>query len=801
MRLKNGILVFAVSAIVLVAPAARADDYAQLEKAKDILNETEQHIVYFAWDKANEGLAAAEKEIASVDETGKADTVTRIKEDRQKIADGQKRLTSADFKSNVERTIASGEEASMRNGGGDSLNFQRADAALKDSYNRAHIDAPVIADLEKKLAWSRKKTAQAGTAEEKRSTEGSLSRMFDELDRTVEGAATTTDEEGYTRRSFKEHAAEIEKTIAEHQAALGDSAAEYTKRLATARETLAKNLGDAQIKDLQDTVNKIQEVLDGKNNNVYRDNVEGWFKAANARAPKCPQDSRTKTLTTKLAEQRKTWDGQVAQADRDAVVKPAIEYWKTCQENYGKEGQGWEQETKPTALADYLHHSPSTLGCDKTEKFLSEVIQRWYGGSTVEDAFKKYPNDPEFKKVADEVSALREKASTKIIAFTNSILDEAEKLPEGRERKDMATDFYNMRNNVERHAKGSSGVAKIVERIEALKKKWEGDQAANEAAKEAKWKECCDATEAAWPGLASGWLGKVKKLDANAALKDIGSWKGTVVHFDGGAHGVNMNRAGWDWMDDYTFVVSVDGVPVCGDVDGGVRDAIAKVCEKTGIAEDDLQECIGIVEGTCKATQRVKIFDQYVSGNTLEGVKIRIIAWKACTVCAVAGEGTNLSKLKGESDISVNASGVSASGGHWFGRMVHRLIAWAMCLVLFVSGALCAAHGASRFVPQIQENLAKLGNGLGYAGIGIAVVGALWFVAAIAFWVIWGSGGSLPSIALFFAGAFVGLDFLRVRGTLKPELASTIQPLGIVLGLGCFAAALIHFLLWDVTLL
>lgn len=810
----------AVALVLAVSAPSRADDNAQIEKAKDILHDAEQWISIGCSDKSNSELSKAEKELVGVDETGKADTVKRIAECREKIAHHQKTFSADDFKKRCEREISGAEDAGLRDKD-NTMRFERAQAQLDDQWNKTHMDAATLTELQKKLDWAKKKVDQAHNSKEQEATTKWLGRSFEGLDDCVKSAKTTTDSD-YLIKNFANQIKEIEKIMAEHQKPLGAEAiADYKKKIVALQAEFTKNLGDAQLADFERIQNQIQEVLDGKNTSAYSNNVEDWFKRANERLATCPKgDHRTTEATAKLAEQRKKWDVMVAQGARDETVKPIVEYWKSCKEQYMKECEGWEKETTPTTLSDYLHHSPAKIGCDKTEKLLGEVVQRFYGNDHIPEAARKYPNDPELKATLTEASALREKASAKIISFVTAILDEAEKLPENEDRKNMQSQFYNMKVHLTNAAKGSSGIDKVTARIDELDKKWAGQTAAGEAAKVALDKKVCDAVKEAWPGLAKPWLDKVKRLDAAEAVANIGAWKGTVVHFSGGSRGVNMNRAGWDYFDPYAFVTEVNGVPVAGDLDSGVYDAIREIEKQTTIGEDNCEEAIGVVDGTCKVTQRVKIFDQYVKGEVLTAVKIRIVGWRACTVCAVAGEGTNLSKLKEYKEVSVKEQGVvtggsmggqggsrsgggssssSSSGG--FGHMIHRFMAWGMCALLALAGALAAAHGAAKFVPALHENLAKLGSKLGYAGVGFAVVGVLWFLAAMVFWVIEGQGGSLPSIAMILAGAFVGLDLLREKGTLKPETASMIQPAGILLGLMCFGGAFIHFLLWDWTLL
>jgi hypothetical protein len=120
-----------------------------------------------------------------------------------------------------------------------------------------------------------------------------------------------------------------------------------------------------------------------------------------------------------------------------------------------------------------------------------------------------------------------------------------------------------------------------------------------------------------------------------------------------------------------------------------------------------------------------------------------------------------------------------------------------------LGGSLAFVHGLSGFDPRVQEQKAKLKDYLGWAGIGFALLGGFWFAAAAVMPIISREVrfGSLPAGALFLAGVSVGLDRARSAGKLDEKLALTLQPLGIVLGAGCFLAALVHVIFWDKPLL
>jgi hypothetical protein len=816
-------LTAAALAIVLVAGTARADDVAQIEKATDLARTADTWCGLNCFDKSNESLAAAEKAIAGVDETGKAETVAKIKEIRDKIAAAQQNWNADSFKSLVERQISAAESDGEHGSDGYGLQMDRAQAMLADSWTKAHLDAAVIGELQKKIEWTKKKVDSVATRDLARRLDGELGRTLGEADRALEAAQQ--DSKGDTISNPDSYKPELDRQIGratetlskdENKKALGaDKVAEFQKRIDTLKSDFAKAAIEIRVHNVQVGVDWIQSVLDGKQN-AYTNNVEDRFKAVNEAIALCPaNDPRVTAFKDKLAQQRKIFDAGQAQGARDELVKPAVDYWKYCQENYKKDGEGWEGETTPRTLKEFLHHSPASLGCDKTEKFLREVVQRFLEDDRLKKALAKYPNDPELKKTNDEATGLLEKAGGKMCSFAAKILDEAEKLPAGQEREEMVQGFYNFKVTLKNAAQGCSAYAGVVARIDGLDKRFGQEKAQGEAAKAELEKKMLESVAATWPDLIKPWEDKVKKIDANAAVENIGAWKGTVIRFTGGGPGVNLNRSGWSWWDEYDFIVTVDGVPVCGNLDSGLAEAIAAVEKQTGTNQINCAECIGIVDGVCKAHERFKNplnENEYLRSPPRDGVKFRIVAWNACNIAAACGQGTSLKKLSEFKEVSVNEAGSTGSGGHssssggggagTAGHWIHRFVAWGMCALLGLIGLLAVAHGASKFVPQIEEQKVKLGDYLGYTGAGFVVIGIMWFGAAIVLWVLGMCElGSLPSVAMIFAGASVAIDIARAKGKLAPDTASMIQPVAILFGLGAFLAAAVHFLFWDVMLL
>jgi hypothetical protein len=817
----------AVGVVLALAAPALADDVEQIAKARDIIRAAGNWGLLGALDHQEAKLKEAEQALQGVDETGKAPVVGEIKDARDKIAQSKASWNVESIKGSISRSIDSAENYGTRaasaevleNGPEGSMGFKQIEEAFTDGWLKAHLDAGVLTELKNKIAWARKKLSQDVT-------HGKAQKFVPRFGRTISGAENalkatqeaSQDKErdtgpDYYKGSFNQSISGAEELLASDDAKSLDPAelAKLKDQVATLKTDFAKAQIEVQFNNVQHRVNWIQDVLDGKNTHAYTNNVEDAFKSGNEQLDKCPQnDSRVKPLRDRLAEQRKTFDASQAKGAHDEVVDPAIKYWTYVHDEYAKKFEGWEAETTPTSLADFLHHSPPSLGCNKTEEFMREVVKRWFDDDRVKKAVAQYPNDPKLKATLDEATGIRDKAGGRVVAFSKSIIDEAEKLPPGKDRDEFKGHFYNFKNTLNRTTEGCPGNDALIARVDALEKKWEGDKNAAEGAKAALTKQLEQSSNDVWPGMLSSF--KIKKLDAPEALSSNGSWKGTYIHFAGGARGVDLNRSGWDYDGQYYFIVEKDGVPICGNLDGGLEEAIKAVETQTGIERDNECEVVGVIDGTCQVWTLFHYSNgsKSVRDRLVNAVRMRIVGLKCVTVAAACGEGTNLKKLSGYKDVSVSESGsASSTGGRRSGgvvsgffHMIHRLISWGLCALLVLAGALALAHGASKFVPQIQEQKAKLGDYLGYAGAGFAAIGVLWFGAAIVLWVLgMCEFGSLPSVALLFGGVATGIDILRVKGKLKEETASLIQPAGILFGLGCFAAALVHFFFWDVMLL
>jgi hypothetical protein len=810
-----------LSIILVSVRTARADDVEQVEKATKLERDADTWRGILCFAKARAVLAEAEKEVKDVDETAKADVLKRIRDTRDAIARDEQGWNADRCKARIEQAISEAETDGDKDADAFESEMGRAEAILNDAWTKAHLDAAVRSELDKKIAWTRKKVAsQAGKADARVSGQR-LDRILLEVENAVQSAASGGGDGA--RATFDEKMKEAEDVLATKQSVLGADAAKFRERIAKLKSDFADAAASALFDEVEKRTKNIETYLAAEKSMYSETDVENWFQHAREYLEKCPRGAaRTRAFEEKIAALRTQFDARRARGDRDEVVQPALSYWTALHEQRMRDAEGWEQETTPPKLAVFLHESPPKLGCDKTQHLLRDVVALWLDDSKTKTAQARFANDAEWKKTYGEAVALRDKAAGKVIGFATALLDEADKLKPGAERDELKTRFFNLKSDLKRGTEGAPGSVEILERIDGLDKRWAVEQENAAGAQAALVEKLTRAANEVWPDLVAGFQAKVRKIDASDAFRNSGAWQGSVVHISGGHHGVNINRAGADWWDSHDFIVEFDGIPVCGNLDAGLSEAVKEVEKRTGVEQDTCEECYAIVDGTCQAWRRVQDpldSNHWIRGRyPIDGVRMRIVAWKACTIAAAVGKGTNLAKLSEFKDVAVSerghsehassggestANGSSSSGSPGgLAHALHRLLAWAMCLVLGLAGALAAAHGASKFVPQVREQTGKLGDALGYAGCVFVAIAVLWAGASVVLsFVGWCAFGSLPAGALLLGGVATALDLGRSKGKITAETASLIQPAGIVAGIACWGAALVHLFAWDIALL
>ena len=761
--------VMLVVLVMLPSRAAWADDLAQIENANKQIDESDKWLARMAYRHARDVLDTAERSVLGVDEVGRAPVLKRISERRTYLDEREKAWLLLEFKSAFERTLGEAESTAARSTKPEAVDDLVRECAeiLDDGWNRTHLDPATRTEYDRKVDGLRRRAASEAVKSDSRATSGDLTRLLGQLDTSIDGTSAS---------DFEARVKEIQELLAGSKArGLTDSdRAKFQKQLDETLRKREKSVHEARFKDLDQCCESIQAVIDGKS---PPEGAEAAFaKAKELLAASPSSDPRTQEYTDRLAKEKTAYDATRVQGAQDTILKPALDSWAQCQESL-KESAGWESESLPTTLAGFK----GTLGA-RTESVLG-AVRRWLSDERVTKALERYSDDPTLKPAVEEATKLRDAASEKLLRAANAILDDAEKIPVGDKRRDELSGLLDgFRSYLERET--TSG-AKAVARVDALARRWKGENENPAALHDVVARSMKEAAGEVWPGFMKDYEPRFLKLDAADAVKHPDAFRGAIVHLE------SVGPVPQTWEPEYDVIVVHDGIPICGQLDQGLKDALATVEARTKVSREPCEECVGLVEGVCTAHERT-------SGQLTahDGVRVRIVAYKAGTIAVCVDKGTNLAKVSGFTDIQVREAGPVGDTGNKPG-WVRRLAAWVMCLVLVLAGFLGIFHGACKFVPQLEEQRQKAGDQLGYVGVGLFTLGILWFVGAVGFQILFGSGFSVPSIALILCGGAIGAELLRSKGHLDDDSATAIQPVSIVLGLGCFIAAGIHFLYFD----
>jgi hypothetical protein len=577
------------------------------------------------------------------------------------------------------------------------------------------------------------------------------------------------------------------------------------------------------------------------------------YDEANAHLDQLLADEINKPLVTpdllsKIATKRDGFKGDYGKAR----VKRAVSMWGHLQRvGNHYDTKGWEDD-KALSMEE-IGKWGQKIGCERSQA-LADEVREWFTNGYVKTALERWDSTGSLKKYGDDLDAQRKKALENVARITKEVLDESEKLSPGDMRSTMCSYFalvlrHYGRQSHKDQAKQDKQPAKQaakqptkkkrssrrgggddesdgdatpasdadatppppepypggtdqLDRIETLVNKWQDEEGKKQADDVTATRKLMSDAEEQWPVMIKTL--KAGRLDATDALNNTATWKGKAVVLPG------QELIGGSYeAAEYWSISEVDGIPVCADLDPELGSLLNAYSKRTHVKPGyTIQGRIAVVEGVCKVWQRVKdrYSDKYVRGNQLDAVRVRLVGVKEEYCSAAVGVGTSDlmgGSSAGGSSADGSTAGGSAAGSGGFVHFVHRFVAWAMCVLLGLAGDLALAYGASRFHPPLEEQLKRVGDVPGYAGGVLAGLGIGWFLAAFVLSFVSADVrfGSLPSVALVLAGAAVGVDLLRSKGKLAPEMARKIQPVAIPLGLACFPAAAAHFLFWDKILL
>ena len=225
--------------------------------------------------------------------------------------------------------------------------------------------------------------------------------------------------------------------------------------------------------------------------------------------------------------------------------------------------QGWEEEK-----AGETYEMPKTaqavrrLGWFLKDKEISKIAEAHKG-------------DPAIQALIAEARKARETAVAKLDAAFNAVLAGLEKGPRPSNRFDLEKPWHlsgSAGSDFEDTPKRDANVA----RAKALADRWQAEIEADRKARQAKYDEMAVLAAEAWPRIRGG-IAAEKDFDPRSP-----GAKGRTVLIEG-----LRNRIGWDFSGRHDFAIWVGDVPVIGDYEKHVLEAVNKACEKIGLPLDD----------------------------------------------------------------------------------------------------------------------------------------------------------------------------------------------------------------------
>lgn len=464
----------------------------------------------------------------------------------------------------------------------------------------------------------------------------------------------------------------------EAQALSPEERAAWEKKFADARVEAIKRDATTRLGRAEKHVVSIEEWLAGKREVRYYDELHRAHELAAKELEQVPAaDPRKAPATQRLAKAKSDLEARIAQNERQELLDGVRTRWKQAQEQ-AQDSAGWEQEAGPTWDA---WRPFGQFDMDKT-KGRYRVADGLMDSEPYKKLAARAAQDPEAKAIVDEVAAVRRKASDRLCDAVKALLDEAERRRQEKP-KDLVDKVRGLTNNLERY-EGSDRHAATLQAIEALVKSLEEQNHAADQARRDLLARCTVAADQAWPELA-GEFSDAGTIDPTACVEAIDAWKGRLVKIEG-----FQNRAGWDYDGSgYTYIPTVNGVPVGCVLDPSLEAAAAKMAEATGLPfeENDMDHVVAVVEGTCRiqGIEYSQITRQHYNTVNFLAPRCRIVAFRAGPFAASVAGPTNLARVDGVDAVRVEGGEVPGGGGGLFGTLF-RLAAGLCCCLVFLGG-------------------------------------------------------------------------------------------------------------------
>lgn len=599
------------------------------------------------------------------------------------------------------------------------------------------------------------------------------------------------------RVTFEGHAADLERLLADYQGALSKQQVDdYRNALATARaeyEAFASAEDSdrltGQVAELETAWATFQAEGAGMSPNSRAGAIEDLRRDIESlRAARAQLSSPgASVLGERIDAVALAFETATTSAEAAAELASLREYWQRD----SADTEGWEAE-RAIDLATYANtrsDASSAFGLPKTlERF--ELATHKLADAREQNAPAVWIAELEAVRAATRAKLLPAVQALVAAASTRAGDDEA------------ARESMNRLEEQLRVTLGADGDAEFGA-LARQTSDWLAAAAAADTSSEegrARWyQQMKVSAAAAWPQMESQF-----EVSRGFDPANPGAMEGQLIRIE------TDNLMGWRFkVGDFPFATTINGLPVAGTYDGQVEAAIADVEKKMGRALGDSDDdgrwtVIAQVTGQMGRMQLRKQIEGDIRdsssgeklgtyrGEEAEAVDapiIRIVAAYVGPLAVAAGIGSaaadgSLARSAG----TLPTPRTAGVGGSPFGRFSSAVLLMIAGLLAFVQ----ARPDAVRALAEARAQGAMFDRSrqvLPWFGLGLAVVGVLWLLAAGIV------GDLLPALAMSACGLYGALPALQVRGLVQPQLAARLQPLGMLLAATGVVLGLLHLLM------
>ena len=488
------------------------------------------------------------------------------------------------IESDVTRTLMFAAEDVERDPDRAASRIERVLARLDSPEAKQQLPADLMARLRAQVADIQAKT-QAGRNAEK------IGRIEEQVTRFLRSAEDNFDERPWTSESRLKLATErLESDEVKRilpSATLERFRGEIARMKTRVAESLRKNALEHALPILRALEERVSVKFFDGHQPAYRvlgdlDYEKARVRGALERVP--PDDAEVRAIEARLAAVDERITDACAALDADQARARVKEAWRIESEAIA----GWDAE-QHAGEAKTLEMPQSALALRRLGQFLID--------NELARIRAAHSADAEVQSPFAEAARIRDAAATKLDAAYRATLATLERAPRPASRIDLE-EPGRLAARVRSDLEGTPFAEPIAQRADALYERWQAELAADRAAREAKYKELSAVADAAWPAIAAA-INAEDGFDPT----DSGS-RGKTVRFNG-----IRNRIGWDFSGRYDFAMWVGDVPVVGNYDNRVTEAVNDACERAGLPLDDHTDwdVVFTVGGPGKIKQRFRV--------------------------------------------------------------------------------------------------------------------------------------------------------------------------------------------------